>query len=142
MTMRAMRPEEADVFAAMEAGDRPYPWTAEHFLGAAKPPSAVVVWEESGKVHGYAALQVVGDEAYLQNLMVPPAQRRRGLGKALLQKVMMWARERGALRLVLDVAAANAAAIRLYDGAGFVGLERRRAAYPRGEDALVMKKDL
>lgn len=137
-----MRREEADAFAALEAVDRPYPWTAAHFLGSASTPSSVLVDDDDGEVRGYAVLQVIGDEAHLQNLAVPPALRRRGHGVELLQKVMMWARERGARRVVLDVAVANAAAVSLYERAGFIALERRRGAYPRGEDALLMKKDL
>jgi [ribosomal protein S18]-alanine N-acetyltransferase len=136
-----MRAAEAADFAALEAGDRPYPWTADQFLST-RPPAEVLVWEENGAMRGYAAVQVIGDEAYLLNLMVPPALRRRGFGGSLLQKVMMVARERGARWLMLDVAADNAAALRLYERFGLSQVERRRGAYPRGEDALLMKKDL
>src|SRR5262245_13258492 len=108
-----MRSEEADVFAALEAGDRTYPWTADQFR-ATKSPGKMFVVYEMGKTCGYAAVQLVGEEAYLLNLMVPPEMRRRGIGGALLQKVMIWARERGARWIVLDVAADNADAIRLY----------------------------
>jgi len=137
-----MRPDEAVLFADIEAPGRPYPWTASQFVGATAPPSSVLVWEEDGALLGYAAVQVVGYEAYLQNLMVPPDLRRRGHGGRLLQKVMIWVQSRGAARLLLDVAAENADAVRLYERSGFSTLERRRRSYPRGEDALVMKKDL
>ncbi len=142
MTLRAMRPAEAALFAALEAADRPYPWSEASFISANDVPSTMLVWEESEKVFGYAALQVVDEEAYLTNLMVPPPLRRCGIGGELLQKVMMWAREKSATRLLLDVAANNAPAVRLYERFGFRLLERRTGAYPRGEDALLMKKDL
>jgi [ribosomal protein S18]-alanine N-acetyltransferase len=102
----------------------------------------VLVWEERGIPQGFGVLQIVGEEAYIVNIMVDPARRRQGHGSTLLQKVIIEARDHGARRLVLDVDAANGAALALYKNAGFEILERRRAAYPRGEDAIVMKKDL
>jgi ribosomal-protein-alanine N-acetyltransferase len=138
--LRDLRSGEETMFARWEAADRPYPWTAAQFRpgGAAR----VLVWEDDGRPLGFGVLQVVEEEAYLLNLMVDPEFRRRGTGAKLLQKVMIVARDHGARRLVLDVDAANGPALSLYAKAGFQTLDRRRAAYPRGEDAIVMKKDL
>jgi ribosomal protein S18 acetylase RimI-like enzyme len=44
--------------------------------------------------------------------------------------------------LVLDVDPANAAAVALYNKTGFEIVERRARSYPRGEDALIMRKHL
>jgi len=138
-SLRPIQAGEEALFAGWEA-NRPYPWTAGQFLTG--PRSSVLVWEEDGAPRGFGVLQVIDDEAYLLNLMVDPAARRRGHGANLLQKVMIVARDQGARRLVLDVDAANGPALALYAQAGFETLERRRGAYPRGEDALVMRKDL
>ncbi|MBV9079999.1 MAG: GNAT family N-acetyltransferase [Elusimicrobia bacterium] len=143
VAIRLMKPEESAVFAGWEAAERPYPWTARQFDDtAAAPASTVLVMEENGAALGFAAVQRVEDEAYLLNIMIAPEVRRRGFGEILLQKVMIWSREQGARRLVLDVDAGNAPALRLYAKAGFETLERRPRSYPRGENALVMKKDL
>ncbi len=138
--LRPIRAGEETLFAAWEAADRSYPWTAAQFLSG--PKSSVYVWEEAGVPTGFGVIQIIDDEAYLLNLMVAPAARRRGHGANLLQKVMIVARDLGARRLVLDVDAANGPALSLYTRAGFETLERRRAAYPKGEDALIMKKEL
>ena len=138
--LRAIQAGEEALFAGWEAAGRPYPWTAAQFLSG--PAARVLAWEEDGVARAFAVVQVIEGEAYLLNFMVDPAFRRRGLGAKVLQKVMIDARDHGARRLVLDVDAANGPALSLYTKAGFQTLERRRGAYPRGEDALVMKKEL
>jgi [ribosomal protein S18]-alanine N-acetyltransferase len=134
-----MTPGEAVRFERWEAAERPYPWTARHFLETSTT-AGVAVLEEEGAGIGFAVLQVVADEAYLLNLMIEPRFRRKGAGEALLQKVMIWARSAGASRLLLDVDPNNAPAVRLYTTCGFETLERRPHSYPQGEDALLMRK--
>jgi len=58
--------------------------------------------------------------AYLISMWVAPEARGRGIGSALVGEVVAWARGRGLRRLVLDVAAQNAGARRLYERCGFV----------------------
>lgn len=41
------------------------------------------------------------EEAYLLNVYVEPAHRRRGLARALMEAMLAWARERGLARVVL-----------------------------------------
>jgi GNAT superfamily N-acetyltransferase len=52
-------------------------------------------------------------------MWVEPAWRRRGVGRALLQEVFGWARERGLSRLALWAPAHSQAALALYGQAGF-----------------------
>ena len=140
--LRDIAAGEPEMFAAWEAAERPYPWSASQFPSDVAAKSRVFVWEEDGQPRGFAVLQIVGDEAYLLNVMVDARFRRKGVGSTMLQKVMIVARDVGARHLVLDVDAANRPAISMYLKAGFATVERRRKAYPRGEDALVMKKEL
>lgn len=140
--LREIKRGEAALFAEWEAAERPYPWTAAHFEADVASARRVFVWDDGGRPAAFAVLQVAADEAHLHNLMVHPAYRRKGIGSMLLQKVMIEARDSGAAVFVLDVDAANRPAISMYLKAGFQTLQKRRASYPRGEDALVMKKDL
>lgn len=140
--LREIKHDEAALFAEWEEAERLYPWTAAHFEADVGSARRVFVWEADGRPVAFAVLQVAADEAHLHNFMVHPAHRRKGLGSMLLQKVMIEARDSGAAVFVLDVDAANRPAITMYLKAGFQTLEKRRASYPRGEDALVMKKDL
>lgn len=57
--------------------------------------------------------------AMLAGMFVVPQARRLGVATALVEAVVDWARSHGARRLELDVTGTNAAAIRLYQRAGF-----------------------
>ena len=57
--------------------------------------------------------------AGLFSMWVAPEARGRGVGDALVQAVIAWARDAGHVRLLLDVADANTAAARLYARHGF-----------------------
>ena len=52
-------------------------------------------------------------------LSVTPEWRDRGVGTALMEAAEAWARERGAARMILDIAAANTGARRLYERLGY-----------------------
>ena len=52
-------------------------------------------------------------------LSVAEGWRDRGIGTALMDAAEAWARERGATRMILDLAAANTGARRLYDRLGY-----------------------
>jgi ribosomal-protein-alanine N-acetyltransferase len=139
---RAMAEDDVALLATWESEERPYPWSHQTFREALLHgcPTKIFVLEETGRVVAFAAVHRAGDEAYLSNIMTSSSARRRGRAAALLQKVMIWARSSGAAQLVLDVDPSNAPAIALYNKIGFEIIERRPRSYPRGEDAIVMRK--
>ena len=74
-------------------------------------------------------------------LMVALDARRQGVGTALLQAAVDWAREAGVRKLELHVFPWNEAAIALYDAFGFEREGYRKAHYRRGNeyvDAILM----
>jgi RimJ/RimL family protein N-acetyltransferase len=74
-------------------------------------------------------------------LMVAAGHRRRGIGSALLDQAVEWAREAGIEKLELHVFPYNEPAIRLYERFGFEREGLRRAHYRRGGelvDAVLM----
>src|SRR2546423_1580351 len=74
-------------------------------------------------------------------LMVAAGQRRRGIGRALLQRAAEWAEEVGVEKLELHVFPHNEPAIRLYEEFGFEREGLRREHYRRGGelvDAVLM----
>jgi len=74
-------------------------------------------------------------------LMVAAGWRRRGIGRALLQQAVDWARESGIRKLELHVFPHNEPAIALYESFGFEREGYRRAHYRRGAmyvDAVLM----
>jgi RimJ/RimL family protein N-acetyltransferase len=74
-------------------------------------------------------------------LMVAASHRRRGVGRALLQAAVAWARRAGVSKLELHVFPWNEPAIQLYEAFGFEREGVRRRHYLRdgvAVDALLM----
>jgi ribosomal protein S18 acetylase RimI-like enzyme len=77
-------------------------------------------------------------DAYLEELYVVPERRGRGLGRALLEAAMDYARERGAARIDLGTSEDDTAALALYESAGFTN----REGGPEGPKMLYFERDL
>lgn len=88
-------------------------------------------------------LRILPDEAEIMTIATRPADRRKGLAKALLVEAMNRARKAGAKRMFLDVEDANRPALSLYAAYGFEQINRRKQYYRQKDgtytDALVMK---
>ncbi len=99
---------------------------------------------EGRNVCGFAVGKVlrVGREieAELESVVVHAGMRRQGVGSTLCRAVMEWAREEHAGRILLEVRAGSAGAVRLYGGLGFVATGRRPGYYHNPvEDAVLMR---
>ena len=79
---------------------------------------AVVDGEDVGIVRG-ARDDSHADAAWLISMWVAPEVRGQGVGEALIDAVVEWARASGAGRLLLDVGDHNRPAIALYARMGF-----------------------
>ena len=90
-----------------------------------------------GQLAGFlVARQVAPGECEILNLAVEPGARRAGVARALLQNALQQAP--GAW--FLEVRASNAAAIQLYESAGFRRVGGRANYYLEpAEDAIVMR---
>ncbi len=135
---------EADLPAVLSIEGRcfPDPWSEGIFRSALAQEGALWLGAElEGKLIGYAGMQSVLDEGYIDNVAVDPAFRRRGAASALLRAFDREA-EKLALRfLSLEVRAGNEGAIALYAARGFRALGLRRGYYLQPpEDALIMTK--
>lgn len=109
------------------------------------PNAAVYVAEDDGIVVG--RLSVARDQHPASRhvadlgLMVAASHRRRGVGTALLEAAVDWARRAGVRKLELHVFPWNKGAIALYDRFGFAREGYRRGHYRRGDeyvDAILM----
>ncbi len=97
---------------------------------------------EPTQVKAYAGLRAPfrSAQADIQTIAVVPDARRHGLGRALMNALMVEARDRGASELFLEVRDDNPAAQRLYESLGFDRIAVRPNYYqPDGVDAIVMR---
>jgi ribosomal-protein-alanine N-acetyltransferase len=86
---------------------------------------------------------VAGAEAEVADLAVAPAARRRGIGRALIDRLLSDLEREGVLAVFLEVRESNRAARALYESRAFHGVGRRRGYYRFPlEDALLLKREL
>ena len=92
-----------------------------------------------GKVAGYAGLWHIVNEGHITNIAVRKAYRNRGVGDALLKRLIALAVEKEMIGLTLEVRVSNAAALRLYEKNGFTREGLRKNYYEdTKEDAIIM----
>ncbi len=109
-------------------------WTEPQIAAMVLDPAS---WLELGcsvrqgnpAIEAFALSRLIFDEVELLLFATSPANRLQGIGKALLAKVCLSSRMRGARRIYLEVRASNKAALTLYQSAGFVAAGRRPAYY-------------
>ena len=101
----------------------------------------LVALDDNDKVVGYAGLQAVLDEGYINNVAVRSQFRKNGVASALLDVFIRFAQAQELAFLTLEVRASNEAAIALYKKHGFEEVGRRKNYYedPK-EDALLMTR--
>lgn len=88
---------------------------------------------------GYIVTWLVADELHVLNVATDPSLRRRGVGRALLDQALVFARQRHVRLVLLEVRRGNLPAVRLYRSLGFFVMSLRRGYYANsGEDALEM----
>jgi len=109
------------------------------------PHAAVFLAENSGEIVGRLSVARDSHPASFHvadlGLMVAAGHRRRGIGRALLERAVEWAAESRVSKLELHVFPHNEPAIALYESFGFVREGFRRAHYRRGAgyvDAILM----
>jgi ribosomal-protein-alanine N-acetyltransferase len=101
-----------------------------------------VARDDSGRAIGVLVAWLVADEVHVLDVAVHETRRREGIGRALLDDLASFARERGGRHVYLEVRRSNEPAINLYRHAGFTLHNVRKAYYPDGEDALEMALSL
>ncbi len=106
----------------------------------------LVARDDAGKLAGHLAIYEREELGHELGMMVEAAQRGRGVGSALLDAAVAWARSNGLTALHLFVFPHNERALALYRGAGFVEIERYERDVTRrsGEvwDTILMRKEL
>jgi len=100
---------------------------------------ALVAEDEDQQICGFIVARCGVDEWEIENVVVAPERRRRGIGRELVRMVVRLAGA-AASAVLLEVRESNTAARQLYEKLGFVEIGRRPGYYHDPvEDALLLR---
>lgn len=106
---------------------------------------AVVAGKPAGYImckmeYGFSNFKKLGfvKKGHLVSVAVLPAQRGKGMGKALVDEAIKGVKLKRCDEFYLEVRCSNGDAVRLYEKIGFVVTQRQKAYYRDGEDAYIM----
>lgn len=142
MIIRQMEPEDIPQVAEIEKNIFSMPWSEISFRDTLnREDTLYLVAEEQGEILGYCGLWQSLDEGEIPNVAVRESKRRRGVGLALLQELLLRGEKRGITAFTLEVRAGNKGAISLYEKLGFRSVGIRPHFYVKPvEDAVIMWK--
>ena len=127
-----------------EIVDRAYakmePWGATGIAATLALPTTVFLHRQSG---GLIA-QVAGEDCEILVLATDPSAQRCGIATSLLADLDRIALERGATRIILEVASQNTSARAFYAAEGFARIGQRKGYYTlrdgTKDDALLLSR--
>ena len=111
------------------------------FAAQAPPRVTLVATSEAdaSRVIGFAIARCATAEWEIENLVVAPEKRNRGVGIKIIRELLLQAQSAGATSVLLEVRESNLAARRLYEKLGFSPHGRRSNYYHQPEeDALLL----
>jgi [ribosomal protein S18]-alanine N-acetyltransferase len=125
-------------------------WTEQQYrdlfaAGRESCPRLALVAEEIGSstLAGFLVARHLPPEWELENIVVTSAVRRMGIGKQLLDALLVQAQQINSDAIFLEVRESNSAGRRFYEKLGFGETGRRKAYYNNpGEDAVLYSKTL
>ncbi len=99
--------------------------------------------EFAGKIVGYVIGTVrFPNMGHVLNIAVDPQFRRRGVGTALMKKLMEYFRGRGVSLVRLEARESNRSAHKFYLSLGFEMIGKVPLYYSDGETAFLFEKEL
>ncbi len=121
-------------------------WDAHAFTDLLATPGTAALLAQMPDPVGLVMFRCAADEAEILTLGVVPHARGRGVARALVDQLCRVLAQTAVHSLFLEVAADNAAAHRLYAGAGFTKVGSRAKYYARpgatAMDADILKRAL
>ena len=150
------RAELGDLIPVMEINLKTLP---EHYSDyfyeslLAELPEAFLLGEISGRPvgyimckteYGFSNFKKLGfvKKGHVVSVAVLNEQRRKGIGKALVEESVKGVKARKCDEFYLEVRCSNTEAVRLYEKLGFVIRQQLNAYYRDGEDAYLMAIEL
>ena len=139
--IRAARPADLDAIHHLETVSFPAPWRRDFFESEMRASGRLsLVAVRTRRVIGYVFAMWIFDEMHINKIAVLPAERRKGIADALMDRCVAFAREHGVTTMSLEVRQSNAGAIGFYRHLDFEASYVRPRYYPDGEAAVVMTR--
>lgn len=142
-------PESAAELARLHATLFEDAWSMESFQTLLADPGSMALQarlSDTPDIVGFLLARLIVDEVEILTLGVAADRQRHGIGRALVAGVARAALRAEAVRVHLEVAADNAAALALYGSQEFREINRRRGYYARRSgppvDAVMMAREL
>ena len=141
-------PRDADAVARLHAASFYRGWPRQDIEAYLIDPDTptLVACDAKRRIAGFAMLRLLGDDAELMTIAVEPRYRNKGVATALLRACFEDLLMTPAKRMILEVAADNPAAVKVYTRLGFSKLSERKGYYARPDGqpatALVMARNL
>ncbi|MGV3491849.1 MAG: ribosomal protein S18-alanine N-acetyltransferase [Devosia sp.] len=142
------RGSDAETIARLHAEGFYRGWTREEFAAyiTGEGTPVYVACDAKRKIAGFAMLRHLGEDVELITIAVDRKWRGKGVGLMLMRVLFDAVRMSPAKRMLLEVAADNTAALKLYGKLGFLKVGEREGYYPRPDGtpatAIVMARDL
>jgi len=138
VTFRKLSYSDLPSVIAIERRSFPTPWSLAMFvLELSKPSGICLAAEDETGLVGYLVCARYDRVWHLMNVAIAPERRRRGVARALIER--LFSEAGSGARYTLEVRLSNLPAIAMYEGFGFRSAGRRRRYYhDNGEDALIM----
>lgn len=104
--------------------------------------SKYIVAIEDSAVLGFAGILILPDSTEITNIVVRKDKRKKGIGKLLLDKLILITKNMNKESISLEVNEKNEAAIKLYENAEFKKVGLRKKYYNNIDDAIIMTKKI
>lgn len=99
-----------------------------------------LVAKENEEIVGFAGGMLNFPEMEIMNIVTKKTERRKGIGKILLEKLIKIANDRQVETIFLEVNEKNESARKLYEKVGFEEMSRRKNYYGESENAIILSK--
>ncbi len=106
------------------------------------PNSKYIVAKENENIVGFAGIIISIDDTEITNIVTKKAERKRGIGTLLLDKLIEMTKKENRDKISLEVNENNIEAKNLYIKNGFEIVGRRKKYYNGIDDAIIMTKFL
>lgn len=141
---QSIKREMASLLYELDREYFPTPWTLKNWEELqSEHDRLLVVMYGHDSIIGFCLFEksVADSFAHLLKILVIPRERQAGGAKRLLDHSLLQLHAEGCFNLFLEVEEDNLAAQKLYSGAGFKIIHRKKDFYGADRSALIMTKE-